>query len=318
MSTVSTVLRRNPYRFNIPVSDYSSLDEFLAVSSINPGMNVVRHGPHFVDMQYIEEDSDTLLVMFNGAITVEARKNLPNFEFYNLTESVKASKLFIADPALAVHEAIATGWYTGASDLPLQVMLPRIIEKFAQQESCNAEINGAHKKNRKKIVLFGNSAGGFGAMFAASQLPGSLVIASAPQTNLVVHTKEAIELFSKHCFGIESPEAVHKLLEDSICSNLIPLFAKETRPKLIYLQNRSDWHINYHLKPLLAGLGLTYTGENIIESDLAVILGEWGNGHVFPPVPFIQWLLNTACNYSGLDFDEFINPSLVSSISARA
>lgn len=308
MQNTDISTRRNPHRFNTPVSEFESMNDLLAAPSVQSGISVVRHGKHHVDLQYIEEESDTLLVSFNSAIPIDDRQVLPVFQFYYMTEGLRVSKLSISDPALDVSIDISSGWYTGASDLPLQTMLPQIINKFATRG--NGEL--------KKIVLLGSSAGGFAAMQVGSQLPGSLVVVNAPQTDLRAHTKESIDRFANWCFGAKSREEIENVLQQSICSSVIPSYSNQCSTKIIYLQNLSDPHIEMHLKPFLNGLGLPYTGESMVDENFALILGEWGDGHVFAPIPFIQWILHAACTYPSSNFDGFINSELLKEMIGRS
>lgn len=318
MPTLIDSLERNPQRFDCPYFEYNSLGDFLSSPRIHSGVNVVRHGRHYIDTQYVEEDSDTLLVIFNSAVPTTDRGMLPIFQFYHLMQSVRCSKLFISDPALMQSEDISSGWYTGASDLPLQAMLPKIIEKVATRPafvSANGDqVQGKHKK----VILFGSSAGAFAAMYFGSTIAGSLVLACAPQTNLIKHPPDFIDIFARHCFGANTRPEVEEVLRHKVESDLIPAYASSSDTKVIYLQNKSDWHVNVHLKPFLSGIGLPYTGCNSATPNLALVLGEWGEGHVFPPSAFIQWILNTASNYAAPKFAGFISDQLMSELAHRS
>jgi pimeloyl-ACP methyl ester carboxylesterase len=108
-------------------------------------------------------DSSTLLIAFGG---MHGRVGMLPFEFFRATGAIPVKRLFVRDLRQAWYHRGIPGH--GSS-----------IEEVADALRALAREHGA-----KRIVMAGNSAGGYAAMLFGTLLPADTVLAFAPQTVL--------------------------------------------------------------------------------------------------------------------------------------
>ncbi len=98
---------------------------------------------------------------------------------------------------------------------------------------------------------------------------------------------EAFMLLKKN--EAEAIPLIHDLFNKlEILSSVVDI----ERPKgvrVLYLQNRDDWHVHTHAKPFLGRQGWRRLGVTSFAQgeELALHIGNWGSGHVPPPVDLI-------------------------------
>ena len=108
-------------------------------------------------------DSRTLLLAFGGIV---GRIGIPPFEFFSLTGSIPVKRLFVRDLRQAwYHRGIP---HHGAT-------LPAVAESLGR-------LIAAHEVGR--LVVAGNSAGGYAALVLGTLLGADTVLCFAPQTVL--------------------------------------------------------------------------------------------------------------------------------------
>ena len=105
---------------------------------------------------------DALLVAFGGL--AGAPMGLPPFEFRNLSESLSVMRLFVRDPAQAWYQRGLEG-------------LTDDVKSTADHLAERIDHAGA-----KRVVMVGNSMGGYAALLFGALLDVDAVIAFAPQT----------------------------------------------------------------------------------------------------------------------------------------
>jgi pimeloyl-ACP methyl ester carboxylesterase len=109
----------------------------------------------------MESDSSTLLVTFGG---MKSLAGIASFEFVNLTREFPVKRLFVRDPRQS--------WYHRG--------LPSHERTLAELAGCLREIVDQHGSER--VVVAGNSAGGYAALLFGTLLGADVVLAFAPQT----------------------------------------------------------------------------------------------------------------------------------------
>jgi hypothetical protein len=137
--------------------------EFVADKSTRPGF--VRrleetHSPVITD--YLAE-SDVMLVAFGGIMGFRA---IPPVEFWRITQNTPAKKIFLRD--------LSQAWYQAG--LPaLAVYIDGIADYLRRQ---------VDEQKPKRLVMIGNSMGGYAALLFGLLLNADVSISIAPQTFL--------------------------------------------------------------------------------------------------------------------------------------
>lgn len=111
----------------------------------------------------MDGDSRTLLIAFGG---MNQEVGIPPFEFFSLAEDIPVKRLFVRD--------LRQAWYHRG--------LPGHGTTFASVAETLRELIAAHRVER--LVLTGNSAGGYAALAFGALLDADAVLAFAPQTIL--------------------------------------------------------------------------------------------------------------------------------------
>lgn len=108
-------------------------------------------------------DSDTVLMAFGG---MALQIGMPPFEFFSLTGGMPAKRLFIRD----VHQAWYQRGVPGHGDT-IDDLAARLRELLDEARA-------------RRLVVAGNSAGGYGALLFGTLLGADRVLAFSPQTFL--------------------------------------------------------------------------------------------------------------------------------------
>ncbi len=109
------------------------------------------------------QQSDRMLISFGG---IKGFRVIPPFEFFNLTQALPAKKIFVRD--------FSQSWY--------QAGLPGLADSV---EGIAAYLREQIKaQGTKRLVLLGNSMGGYAALLFGALLDADVVLAFAPQTYL--------------------------------------------------------------------------------------------------------------------------------------
>lgn len=107
------------------------------------------------------EQSNVMLVAFGG---FHGAMGMPVFEFLNITRNIKSKKIFIRDPNQGWYHSEFHGIGKGVDDLA------SCLKKIIRREDIS------------KLVMVGNSMGGYGAILLGSLIQADEVHAFAPQT----------------------------------------------------------------------------------------------------------------------------------------
>lgn len=246
---------------------FSSLDAFLA-GEVQLGLITIEEGGLNIDVLYEPAGSDTTIVIFHAALS---RQNvaLPIFTGRQITQDGPVNRIYVSDPGLYADPELTLSWYAGTSTLPLQTVLPPIIERLAK------EAGGS------RLMFFGASGGGFASLYYSRLFPESLAVAVNPQTVLRNFPSYTLRQFTERAFPGSTQAEV---LDHAVCSDLRVPYAQSFPNYVVYIQNESDDHVEKHFEPFL---------EAVRESDrLAVVLGNWGEGHVAPPNEYLREFLS--------------------------
>jgi hypothetical protein len=111
----------------------------------------------------MESDSRALLVTFGG---MRSLVGIPSFEFVRLTGEIPVKRLFVRDPRQS--------WYHRG--------MPKHGRSLASVAEAVGDLLARHEVER--LVMTGNSAGGYAALVFGTLLGADVVFAFAPQTVL--------------------------------------------------------------------------------------------------------------------------------------
>lgn len=120
----------------------------------------------------IDAPGDTLVVYFHGA-TDRTRHATPRFERLRSFVTIgKGPLIFFADPTLDLDASMILSWFIGDDKVNAHRTMAEMVDRVAKA------------KNVDRVVLVGNSGGGFAALQVSSYLDGVEVIAVNGQIDL--------------------------------------------------------------------------------------------------------------------------------------
>jgi len=143
-------------------------------------------------LSYIKDNTDKLVVFFNGAVDVE-KTPFPVFQRWSWLERLPFSSIIIEDPTIEkmkdlIDSKTYIGWYQGDKR---EFILEKIVEYIE---------NLIKKLNIKKenVIFYGSSAGGFASLISASILKGSKACVVNPQVNILHYHKKYVNDLLKY------------------------------------------------------------------------------------------------------------------------
>lgn len=199
---------------------------------------------HAIEGVYSKSDSESLVIFLQGAVDRE-KIHPPVFHRWSWAKEINANVLTLNDPLLYRDKGLRIGWYIGAFNFDY-------IQKIGHFLRCFVRELGLDKR---KIIFFSSSAGGYAAMALATQIKNGLAIVNNPQTNVLNYYEGHVRDFLEVGFnGIGS----HDISQDIMyrfC--LIERFRKFSYvPEIKYYQNTADkFHFTNHFLPFVEKLG---------------------------------------------------------------
>ncbi len=222
-------------------------------------------------------EANTLLVCF-GTTLGRAERTAPFSFGQGIGEALGRPVLCVRDPVVAHSPTLALGWYAGyrgCTDLPLRIA--ELLDDLAARLAV-------------RLVLFGGSGDGFGALAVLSQLrsPASALVWN-PQTTIERYYPDWVRDYLDAAFR-EEPRVVagglkSRLDASGIQHSLLDCPPRFTHPRL-FLQNRRDTHhVEQHARAYAAAARALRVSQAVFAGDgeSAFWFGDWGGGHVPPP-----------------------------------
>jgi hypothetical protein len=242
--------------------EFSDFDDLYSWISDNRQVNVFRFKVEnsnptvFCGLVKIEETSDNVLVLFNGAVDRE-KHDYETYQRWSWIENIPHNVLIIPDITLAQGK-FALGWGVGRPDAWFMADASDFIKTFLQYMSLDV----------KKTILYGSSAGGFQAFQCGILLRRALVIMENPQTNVFNYYKHHYTpLIENSDFG--NSESVIAMKYGERFDLIKSIDFSSFLPKTIYLQNVNDhFHYSKHLIPFKKSLELSVHDSTIIDYRL--------------------------------------------------
>lgn len=254
---------------------YSGLNEFYS-SELASGIHTIDCGVGQQDFLLDVKEGAPLTVFMHGAMN-RSVVDLPYFEGISIADGLDTSRLYLHDQSLALHPEMNLGWHSGNFAFHAQSIIPDLIRHIAERLSV------------PRIFFFGGSGGGFGCMYYSKLFDGAIGIVWNPQTDISKFDSKSVERYARHAWRLENKELIGK----KISSDLAPHYARfqKNNTTIVYLQNRTDWHVAEHLLPFFAKIGIARKIDRLSKvpqkfhamgTTFKLIMGDYGDGHVGP------------------------------------
>lgn len=246
-------------------SVWDDVAAFVSAPRIRRGIHSVWHKGLPIELELSRERSETLLVVFHGAL--EHYAVLPIFPGANVTSSLDVARVSLSDPSLYLSPTLPLAWFAGSQVQPdLQDVTTRLIEKLLKSTGA------------KRLIFFGSSGGGFASLIQAVSFPGSVAVVANAQTDVLRYHEDHVRNYLSTAWDNDRVRFV-----ENVEFSAIEAFRKTgNRPKIVYMQNSTDtFHVNGHLRPFIGQAGNT--------PHIDLLFDDWGIGHVPPP----KWLIHS-------------------------
>lgn len=258
-----------------PVTEYSNLEDFLSIGSLDSGRFAISYGGVPVDFYYdAVENAKATIVMFHGSTRKDV--NLPMLAGAGITSGLAVNRLAVSDPSLTADSSceLILSWYAGSSQQPeLQYFLERVIRRISA-------LSGT-----QNLIFMGGSGGGFASLEISRRFEKSVALVMNPQTSLGRYYPALVTQYLNNCWnGLASVT----MLPSSIAHDLVGDYPQELNHTVAYLQNTRDkHHVDNHQAPFLKKSGGS--------QKVFVLMDAWGDptkkSHVPPPREIIRSIL---------------------------
>ena len=238
---------------------WSDPNAFENAPHIPKGIHSVWYQGLPIDFELTRKTSDTLLVVFHGALDRDA--DLPIFSGAQIASGLDVARLSFNDPSLYLSSELPLAWHAGNEHQPdLQSVTTRLIKKVAASVGA------------RRIILFGSSGGGFASLIQAAALPQATAVVANAQTNALLYHQVHVQKYLTLAWGGNRDAFI-----EAGGNSAVDCFrALDAIPRVLYLQNSTDtFHIRDHLIPFVRGFAAN--------PNMSVLLGNWGQGHIAPP-----------------------------------
>ncbi|WP_334123100.1 alpha/beta fold hydrolase [Glutamicibacter sp.] len=123
-----------------------------------------------VPSAYIHDAPGNVLTVYCHGATDRTKFTMPRYERLRSMSSMGLGPvMFLSDPCLDLDSRMILSWYVGTEDMDLHQEMAQMIDAYAR------------KKGIEKILLVGNSGGGFAVLQLAAYLKGTRVVSFNPQ-----------------------------------------------------------------------------------------------------------------------------------------
>jgi hypothetical protein len=227
---------------------------------------LIKSGNYSFHCLYFEGKADNLFVLLSGAID-RNKRNPPYFTRWKWRDQFLGNVLCISDPTLLINETIEIGWYIGSEEHNATSDMAELVKYIAKILNIPNE----------RIISYGSSGGGFGALMLASKIEGSLAVAINPQTNIFLFSQAQGMLDT--CFPNRNKEFIEEKYGDRVCAQKA---LKNSNSRVLIAQNTLDehhWKVHYPLfakemgLPMTSGISKDGKHRSLIYDDLK------GHGH---------------------------------------
>lgn len=174
--------------YTVPV--HTTLDPAaLPDGIVEPAVWSVDRGQLVPSTYLLDGPGDILTIYFHGA-TDRSRLAMPRFErMRSFSQLGLGPLMFFSDPCLDLDARMILSWYVGNEDVDLHLDIARMIVAYAR------------RKGIEKVLLVGNSGGGFAALQLGAYLDGARVVSFNPQIQIDEYVPRIAETAHWAIFG---------------------------------------------------------------------------------------------------------------------
>lgn len=275
---------RSDTRWGRSVIEWPSLDALLATAEVQSGVHSVPIG-EFSGKQI---NYDFLLSAVHGTVLLcHFHANAPRggidgtppfFSGLGVTSEITTSMFIPSDPTLALDASLTLAWHLGCEGIRLQAITVSIVRKL--QTIWHAP----------RVVTWGGSGGGFAAIRIAKDVPNSIALVWNPQTDIAKYEQSQVNCYLRIAFSTIAPDGTVPSDREQFPSLCTDDFRDGYKGYILYLQERTDWHVEAHLEPFLASfckktltdISGSSNFSGFVNDHLYLHLDHWGDGHVPP------------------------------------
>lgn len=146
-----------------------------------------------VPSAYVHDAPGDILTVYCHGATDRAKFTMPRYERLRSMSSLDLGPvLFFSDPCLDLDSRMILSWYVGTEDLDLHREMAQMIDSYARSRGI------------EKVLLVGNSGGGFAALQLGAYLKGTRVVSFNPQIQVDNYVPRIAETAHWSLFGRES------------------------------------------------------------------------------------------------------------------
>ena len=267
-------------------------------------------------LEHLEEAEErVVLVGFTGALTIRNGKPGPFFSGFKVAKQLQLPLLAIADPTISKCNEVIISWYAGNDSIPnSSEIIGKWLDKLALYYNA-------------RFVLFGGSAGGFGALSSLSHMTTPVdCLVWNPQTSISRYMPKFVLHYLKNGFAdqfsrlnvsqsVTRDDLTNFLNQTGVRHNLQSDYKLPKNANLMFVQNKSDWHVTSHALPFLENLGVCAEPNNLqhqSQDNISVFFGNFGKGHIAPQKHIVMACLRNLINAqrNPLDTSIFEKPSI--------
>lgn len=245
----------------------------------------VDHGQLVMSTYMVDRPGDVLTVYFHGA-TDRAKFSMPRYErMRSMSELGLGPVMFFSDASLDLDSRMILSWYVGTEDLDLHREIAHMICAYAEHKGID------------KVLLVGNSGGGFAALQIGAYLEGARVVSFNPQIRVDDYAPRIADTAHWALYGRQtvSDDPIHAPRMDLIERYRRIGFAQDVE----LIQNPGDdHHYKEHFLPFCAAFENSGNGHRLLQHTPFL-----GPGHRVPPADeYLDYVRRAAAREVGAEW----------------
>lgn len=281
-SALELGLERRRRAIDASSGSFRLYDSLIDLENRFPGTSQLGTVQHVLPIDFkfnASPGAKTLAVFFNSQ---QADDDLKLFTWQRVSQALQTHRLYIADPVLSTSPTIRLGWYSYALGVNFQVAVERLIRGI-----CS-------KAGVENILFFGSSGGAYPASVLVERFDQSLAVLVCPALRIEGNpNRNAVQAWLRDAVGPEGTIASLAAANPAVVLRSWDGLNRSSDRHRIVIHNRSDVRFaESHVRPYLSAFGVDeFPPRDILRSDLTLLQGDWGNGHVPPPASELERLL---------------------------